>query len=129
MSDNLTCPACSLSHIKRNGHTHYGAQNHQCLECGRQFVEKTAGLSPKHQALMEKLLLERLSLRGICRVLGAFARQSQRNGAPETHAARTRDQCGFSGKLQVHVRLGPGILNLFFHQLAIYPAIGTQSIA
>ena len=70
MSDNLTCPACSLSHIKRNGHTHYGAQNHQCLECGRQFVEKTAGLSPENQALIAKLLLERLSLRGVCRVLG-----------------------------------------------------------
>jgi insertion element IS1 protein InsB len=40
------------------------------LECGRQFVEKTAGISPENRALIEKLLLERLSLRGVCRVLG-----------------------------------------------------------
>ena len=70
MTDNLHCPRCTLSHIKRNGHTHYGAQNHQCLECGRQFVEHLDTFSPEQQALIEKLLLERLSLRGICRVLG-----------------------------------------------------------
>ena len=40
------------------------------MECGRQFVEKTAGISPENRALIEKLLLERLSLRGVCRVLG-----------------------------------------------------------
>ena len=40
------------------------------MDCDRQFVEKTAGISPEKQALIEKLLLERLSLRGICRVLG-----------------------------------------------------------
>ncbi len=38
MTDNLHCPRCTLSHVKLNGHTHYGVQNHQCLECGRQFV-------------------------------------------------------------------------------------------
>lgn len=70
MTDNLHCPACASSHIKRNGHTHYGAQNYCCLDCGRQFVEPTETFSPQQQELIEKLLLERLSLRGICRVLG-----------------------------------------------------------
>ena len=70
MTDNLHCPACALSHIKRNGHTHYGVQNYQCLDCGRQFVEATQTMSREQQELIEKLLLERLSLRGICRVLG-----------------------------------------------------------
>ena len=70
MTDNLPCPACASSHIKRNGHTHYGAQNYQCLDCGRQFVEAHDTFSAAQQELLEKLLLERLSLRGICRVLG-----------------------------------------------------------
>ncbi len=70
MTDTLHCPACSLSHIKRNGHTHYEVQNYQCLDCGRQFVEPHDTISPEQKDLIEKLLLERLSLRGICRVLG-----------------------------------------------------------
>jgi transposase-like protein len=49
MTDNLHCPRCTLSHIKLNGHTHYGVQNHQCLECGRQFVEQRDTIS--HQPL------------------------------------------------------------------------------
>jgi len=37
--NNLRCPQCGLSHIKRNGYTHYGKQNYRCKECDRQFVE------------------------------------------------------------------------------------------
>ncbi len=70
MTDNLHCPRCTLSHVKRNGHTHYGVQNHQCLACGRQFVQPPETISPTQQEVIEKLLLERLSLRGICRVVG-----------------------------------------------------------
>jgi transposase-like protein len=69
MTDNLHCPRCTLSHIKLNGHTHYGVQNHQCLECGRQFVEQRDTISHQQKGLIEKLLLERKHLRGICRVL------------------------------------------------------------
>ena len=70
MSDNLHCPDCSSTHFKRNGHTHYAAQNHQCLACGRQFVRKTDTISAAQQALIAKLLLERVPLRGITRVVG-----------------------------------------------------------
>jgi transposase-like protein len=28
--NNLRCPQCGLSHIKRNGYTHYGKQNYRC---------------------------------------------------------------------------------------------------
>ena len=65
--NNLLCPRCGLSHIKRNGHTHYGEQNYQCQKCGRQFVEASQHLSEEKKALIKRLLLERLSLRGICR--------------------------------------------------------------
>jgi insertion element IS1 protein InsB len=68
--DNLTCRQCQLSHIKKNGHTHYGKQNYQCLKCQRQFVIRNETVSFAEKELIKSLLLERISLRGICRVLG-----------------------------------------------------------
>ena len=70
MIDKLHCPDCALSHIKPNGHTYYGAQNYQGLACDRQFVQKTDTISVSQQALIAKLLLERVSWRGITRVAG-----------------------------------------------------------
>jgi insertion element IS1 protein InsB len=68
-TDKLRCPRCQLSHIKRNGHNYYGKQNYQCKLCRRQFVIKNETVSQDKQQLIKSLLLERLSLRGICRVL------------------------------------------------------------
>lgn len=67
--NNLSCPDCGLSQIKLNGHTHYGKQNHQCKNCGRQFVENSQRISEAERELIKQLLLERVSLRGICRVM------------------------------------------------------------
>lgn len=69
-TNNLTCPQCQLSHIKKNGHTYYGKQNYQCLLCKRQFVVRNETVSATKKELIKSLLLERISLRGICRVLG-----------------------------------------------------------
>ena len=66
---NLSCPQCGLSHIKRNGHTHYGKQNYQCLKCNRQFVTSSRLISDATKEVVKKLLLERISLPGICRAL------------------------------------------------------------
>src|ERR1041385_4571159 len=74
MNNLLSCPQCGLSHIKRNGHTHYGKQNHQCLACGRQFVTDSQRISDEDRAMIKRLLLERLSLLGICRVMGISLR-------------------------------------------------------
>ena len=63
-SNNLTCPRCQLSHIKKNGHTYYGKQNHQCLLYDRQFVVRNETVSLEKQELIKSLLLERISLRG-----------------------------------------------------------------
>ncbi len=68
-ANNLRCPRCQLSHIKRNGHTYYGKQNYQCKLCDRQFVERRETVSADKLELIKSLLLERISLRGICRVL------------------------------------------------------------
>jgi insertion element IS1 protein InsB len=66
--NNLRCPQCGLSHIKRNGYTHYGKQNYRCKDCDRQFVEDSQHIGEEMKDLIKVLLLERLSLRGICRV-------------------------------------------------------------
>lgn len=68
-ADKLRCPRCRLSHIKRNGHTYYGKQNYRCKLCDRQFVERRETVSQEKRELIKSLLLERISLRGICRVL------------------------------------------------------------
>lgn len=67
--NNPSCPRCGLSHSKKNGHTHYGKQNYQCLECGRQYVADSQHIDEAKRSLIKKLLLERIPLRGICRVL------------------------------------------------------------
>ncbi len=65
----ISCPRCCSTKIVKNGSTHYGKQNHRCKDCGRQFV-----LTNKHtvqeevRKLIAKSLLERNSLRAICRV-------------------------------------------------------------
>jgi IS1 family transposase len=74
MNNLLSCPQCGLSHSKRNGHTHYGKQNHQCKNCGRQFVADSQHISDTDRAMIQRLLLERLSLLGICRVMGISLR-------------------------------------------------------
>jgi IS1 family transposase/transposase-like protein len=63
------CPRCQSPDYKKNGHIHNGKQNHQCKDCGRQFVEcfEQDVVSDETHDLVERLLLERLSLRGICR--------------------------------------------------------------
>jgi insertion element IS1 protein InsB len=71
---NLSCPHCKLSHSKKNGHTHYGKQNHQCKGCGRQFVTDSQRITEDERQRIKKLLLERISLCGICRVMGVSLR-------------------------------------------------------
>jgi insertion element IS1 protein InsB len=68
--NHLRCPHCGLSHIKRNGYTHYGKQNYRCKNCDRQFVEDSQHIGEEMKDLVKVLLLERISLRGICRVTG-----------------------------------------------------------
>jgi IS1 family transposase len=77
------CPAplregrlCDSTNTKKNGHTHNAKQNHYCNECGRQFVSNPAQIliSLAQRERIRKLLLERIPLRGICRVEGVSLR-------------------------------------------------------
>ena len=64
------CPSCGSGCFKKNGHLRNGKQNHRCKSCGRQFVLSPENklISAQVRALIKKALLERSSLRGICRV-------------------------------------------------------------
>ena len=54
------CPRCQSPKYKKNGHIHNGKQNHQCEDCGRQFVDcfEQYLVSNDTRGLIERLLLE-----------------------------------------------------------------------
>ncbi|MGB8701052.1 MAG: IS1 family transposase [Thermosynechococcaceae cyanobacterium] len=66
------CPSCGSQHVIKNGSIHNGKPKRQCKDCGRQFVENpnNTTVSSEINQLIDKLLLERISLRGIARVTG-----------------------------------------------------------
>lgn len=64
------CPTCGSRHLIKNGSVHNGKPKYQCKSCSRQFVvnpTKTT-VSQEIKQLIDRLLLERISLRGIARV-------------------------------------------------------------
>jgi transposase-like protein len=71
-----TCPACVSHPFKKNGHSYNGNQNHRCKACGRQFVLQADKylIDEDQRALVGRLLLENISLHGICRVVGVSIR-------------------------------------------------------
>jgi insertion element IS1 protein InsB len=72
MSVREVCPACGSRQFKKHGHIHHGKQNHQWHACPRQFVTEATerSITPGQHTLIERLLCERISLRGICRAVG-----------------------------------------------------------
>jgi IS1 family transposase/transposase-like protein len=71
MKPYLLCPTCGSDDIMKNGTTRRGKQNYKCRDCGRQFVEdpQWKPKSPDNQAIIDRLLLEKLPLAGIARVM------------------------------------------------------------
>ena len=66
------CPHCGSTHTIRNGSIASRKKKHLCKNCGRQFAENPSKIViPEYtKQLVEKLLLERISLHGIIRVTG-----------------------------------------------------------
>jgi len=66
------CPGCGSIPFKKNGHIHSGKQNHQRNACRRQLVASAEDriIADEQRTLIEHLLRERISLRGICRAVG-----------------------------------------------------------
>ena len=75
----MPCRWCNSNKIVKNGRTHYGKQRFKCLPCGRQFVESPTRqpVDNSKRELIDKLLLERLSLAAIVRVTGVSLRWLQ----------------------------------------------------
>lgn len=73
------CPTCGSDKVIKNGTTHNGKAKYACKGCGRQFVENPQSnrISEETRALIDRLLLERLSLAGIVRATGVSARWLQ----------------------------------------------------
>ncbi len=66
------CPSCGSENVVKNGHIHNGKQRYVCKDCGRQFVKdpQNAPISQEMKDLIDKLLLERLSIAAIARITG-----------------------------------------------------------
>jgi hypothetical protein len=67
---------CRSTWYKRNGHIHRGKQNHRCKVYGRAFVLNPDNykITEEQCSLIERLLLDRISLRGICCAVGVGLR-------------------------------------------------------
>jgi len=65
------CPTCGSEHLIKNGFSHNGKPKYQCKACSRQFVinPTNSPVSEETKQLIDRLLLERISLRGIARVI------------------------------------------------------------
>ena len=70
--NELDCSHCGTVRIVKNGHAHTGKQRYLCRVCGHQFTldHSRPPISLETVGLVERLLSERLSHRGICRAVG-----------------------------------------------------------
>ena len=68
----MCCPTCKSESVVKNGFNSTGKQMYLCNECGRQFVlnPEKGPISDEKKELIDRLLLERISLAGIARVVG-----------------------------------------------------------
>jgi insertion element IS1 protein InsB len=72
MMTREACPQWGSRWYKKNGHIHPGKQPHRGKLGGRAFVLLPANrlITDEQRSLVERLLLQRISLRGICRAVG-----------------------------------------------------------
>lgn len=68
----MQCPRCQSDQIIKNGRIHRGKPKWMCKVCKRQFVAdpQWRRISDDTKALIDKRLLEKISLAGIARVVG-----------------------------------------------------------
>lgn len=72
MCDSSTrCPLCLSTNISKNGFTSYLKPSNKCKDCNHKFVDKGVNwfISDEQKVYIKRMLLERISLRGICRVM------------------------------------------------------------
>jgi len=77
--NDIICPRCNSGNIVKNGNMIYGKPKFMCKDCRRQFVINPVDrkISEEKKEIIDKLLLEKIPLAGICRVVGVSARWLQ----------------------------------------------------
>lgn len=74
-----TCRRCESPNIVRNGHDYKGSQKYHCKDCGRYgTVNAQSGYGATTQAQVRRGILERVSLRGLERLLRVSRRTIHR---------------------------------------------------
>ncbi|MDJ0724909.1 MAG: IS1 family transposase [Prochloraceae cyanobacterium] len=70
LENNLICPKCESDKISKNGKIHNEKQNYKCQNCGRPFIKNPTKkyITQETKNLIDRLLLEKISLAGIARV-------------------------------------------------------------
>jgi transposase-like protein len=66
----MQCPECNSNHIRKNG-IKKGKQNHLCVDCGRQFIDKYEeyrGYSDEVKRMCLKMYVNGMGFRAIERV-------------------------------------------------------------
>ena len=85
------CPRCSGTHVVRNGANASGTPVFRCRTCRRRFVAtpKKGPVGESDQALVRRLLAERVGVRAIARITGrsrswvqGFVNALYRDGTP-----------------------------------------------
>jgi insertion element IS1 protein InsB len=68
----MICPRCNSDKTVKNGRIHNGKPKFKCKVCSRQLVEypQNRPILDSTKPIIDKLLLERISLAGICRAMG-----------------------------------------------------------
>lgn len=67
----MICPKCGSSNTQKNGHTYRKKQKYQCNSCKYPFTKHSQPkkMSAKTKEIIDKWLLEKISLGGIVRIL------------------------------------------------------------
>lgn len=75
----MQCPYCCSQNTVKNGISMTGKQKYKCHSCSRQFILNPAKFPIPDQTknLIDRLLLERISLAGIARITGVSERWLQ----------------------------------------------------
>lgn len=70
--NGLACPQCRGVYIVKNGHAHTGKQRYLCRVCRHQFTldHRRKPIAAETVALVDRLLSERPSHRGMCQAVG-----------------------------------------------------------
>ena len=99
------CPNCTSARTVKNGRIHNGKQRFKCFECGRQFVEQPTNkvIDLVTRELIDRLLLERISLAGIARAAQVSETWLQQyvNQKYARIAARSRGHAQKKGRLTI----------------------------